>query len=181
MDDGDRDTAFACSAGTARTMGVYGCIVGETIVDDVRQIVDVETSGSYIGGHKYADNTIAELAHHYVALLLREVTVKRVGIVAVGNQFVSDFLSVAACAAEHDSIDVWIVVGDAFKGEIFVARVHHIIYMCDIGCALIAHTHHDFLWRMHIALGYSAHFGRHGRREKQHLAFVRKVRQNVID
>lgn len=71
VDDCNRNTGFACAARTSRTVGINGCVVGQTVVDDVRKVVNIEAAGSYVGSNEDGDDAVAELFHRYVALLLR--------------------------------------------------------------------------------------------------------------
>ena len=147
----------------------------------MREVVDVETAGGDICGHEEGDDTVAEFLHHDVALLLAEIAVECVGVVAVGNEVVGDFLCVAACAAEYDGVDVGAVVGDTLQGEVFVAGVHHVVYMADVLGALVAGAYHDFLGVFHEALGNAGNLRRHCGREHEHLAVVGHMGKNVVD
>ena len=51
-------------------MGVGSQIVGQSIVDDVREVVDVETARRNIGSHQELKRMLAEFFHHCVALHL---------------------------------------------------------------------------------------------------------------
>ena len=137
VDYGSRDAGLAGTTGSARAMGVDGCIVGKAVVDHMGQIVDIEASGCHISGHKKCDHPVAELLHHNVALLLRQIAMQGVGIIAVGDKIVGYLLSVAAGAAENDSVNIGTVVGYAFKREIFVSCIDHIVDMAHIAGTLI--------------------------------------------
>ena len=59
----------------------------------MRQVVNIQSARSDIGGHEQLNAMLTEALHRQVALLLREVAVKGVGIVTVLNQFVGYLLS----------------------------------------------------------------------------------------
>ena len=96
------------------------------------KVVDVEAAGRYVGGNEQLQIVQAELLHHGVALLLREVAVQRVGIVAVLDEGVGYFLGFEAGAAEDDAVDVGVVVGDAFQCRIFVFGVYEVVDVLDV-------------------------------------------------
>ena len=52
MDDGDGGAFLAGTTCTTRTVGVVLDIVGQSEVDDVCQVVDVETARCHIGGYE---------------------------------------------------------------------------------------------------------------------------------
>ena len=110
--DSDGDPHLACARRTAATVRVALDIVGQTVVDDVRQVVDVEAASGHVGSDEELKVADAELLHHVVTLCLRELAVQRVGIVAVADQLVGDLLSLLACAAEYDPIDAGVIVCD---------------------------------------------------------------------
>lgn len=70
VDDSDRDTGFSGTSGTTGAVGVDGCIVGQAVVYDVSEVVDIESAGSHIGSDKESDDTVAGFLHDNVALLL---------------------------------------------------------------------------------------------------------------
>ncbi len=156
-------------------MGVHGRIVGQSVVDHMGQIVYVESAGGHVGGHEQRYHSVAEFAHHYVALLLRQVAVERFGVVAVGYQFVGNLLRIASCAAEYDGVDVGRVVGYAFKSEVFVLGVDHVVDMLHIGRSFVAVAYHELRGLMHVFAGYAGYLVGHCGREHQHLAVGRNA------
>ena len=76
MHDTDARTFLARTARTARAVGVVLDIIGQTVVDDVCEVVDIQATGSDIGSYQQLNSVLAELLHSQVALLLRQVTVQ---------------------------------------------------------------------------------------------------------
>ena len=95
-------------------MGVYGGIVRQAEIDDVRQVVYIKAACGDICSHEDGDVALAEFLHDDVALLLREVAVQRVGVVSVRNKAVGNILCFRTRTAEYYSVNVRTVVGDAF-------------------------------------------------------------------
>ena len=160
-------------------MSIDGSVVGQTVVDDVREVVDIKTARSDVGRHKQRQNAVAEFLHHHVALLLREVAVEGVGVISVGDELVGDFLGVAARAAEDDGVDIGGIVGDTLEGKVFVARVHHIVYVSHVLGAGVTRADDYLLRILHEALGNLRHLGGHRSREHQHRAVLGYMREDI--
>ena len=71
MNYGYRHSGLAGSARAARAVGVDGCVVGQTVVDDVGEVVNVEAACRHVGGHEQLGHMVAEFLHRQVALRLR--------------------------------------------------------------------------------------------------------------
>ena len=85
-----------------------------------------------------------------------------IDIVAVGNQVVGNLLSLAPGAAEDNSVDVGIGVGDTLEGKILVLGVYHIIYVAQILRALVACAYYKLLRVVHIVFRYLGDLVGHG-------------------
>ena len=87
---------------------------------------------------------------------------QRVGVVAVLYQFVGNLLRFLAGAAEDDTVDVRVKVGDTFQGEILIACLYHIIDIADILVPFVLVPDHDFLRVLHVFLRDVGDLLRHG-------------------
>ena len=67
----DTDTGLVGTSGSAATVHVSVDIVGEVVVDDMCQVVHVQSAGCHVGSHQNLGETLAEMVHHQVALCLR--------------------------------------------------------------------------------------------------------------
>ena len=63
----------------------------------------VDTPGSHISSHQESAGPDPELHHHAVALLLRQVTMQRIGIVPIFNQHLCHALGVDARTTKYQS------------------------------------------------------------------------------
>ena len=63
---------------------------------------------------------------------------ERLGVVAVADELVGNFLGLHACAAEDDGIDAWVVVDDALEGMVFVLGAYHVVEVGDVLGAFVA-------------------------------------------
>ncbi len=75
VDDGDGDTRLAGASGTSASVRVALGVVGQTVVDDVRQVVHVQSACGHVGSHQQLEVTLTELLHHQVALRLAQFSV----------------------------------------------------------------------------------------------------------
>ena len=70
MDNTDGRALLAGTTRTAAAVGIVLDVVGQSIVDDVRQVVDIQTTRCHICCHQQLYGVLAELLHGQVALLL---------------------------------------------------------------------------------------------------------------
>ena len=111
---------FASTTGAARAVGVVFDIIGQTVVDDVGEFVDIESTSRNVGSHKELGAVLAKLLHRQVALGLCQITVQRFCAITIFDELVGNLLGFEACAAEDDAIDARIVVDNALESCIFV-------------------------------------------------------------
>ena len=138
VDDADARALLAGASGAARAVGVVLDVFGQTEVDDVRQVVDVQSACCHVGGHEQLRQVLAELLHREVALLLREVAVQGLGVVAVLDELVGYLLRLYLRAAEDDGKDARVVVDDTLQRQVFILGVDHIIDMVDVLGTLVS-------------------------------------------
>ena len=74
MHNTDTGTFLAGTSCTARTVGVVLYIIWQSKVNDMRQVIDIQATGSHISCHQQLRQVLTELLHGQVTLLLREVT-----------------------------------------------------------------------------------------------------------
>ena len=166
VDDGNGGTRLAGTAGTSAAVGIALGIVGQAIVDDVCQVVHVQSAGGHVGGHQQLQVAHAELLHHQVALCLRQFTVQSVGVVAFLYQLVGYLLCLLTGAAEDDAVYLGQVVHNAFQGGILVFGVHHVDQVLHVGRTFVLAAYGDFLGIAQVVLGYAGYLGAHGGREE---------------
>ena len=70
IDDGDGCTCLSGTSCTSATVRITFRIVRQSVVDDVCQVVYVQSARGYIGGYQNLDVADAELLHHRVTLCL---------------------------------------------------------------------------------------------------------------
>ena len=118
-------------------MSIVLNVIGQTKVYYVSQVVHIQSTGSHIGSNQQLQLTLAELVHGQVTLRLRKVSVQRIGVVAVLHQLVGNLLRLQAGTAENDCVYGWVIVNNAFQGQVLVLGVNHIIDVLHVLGALI--------------------------------------------
>ena len=147
----------------------------------MREVVDIEAAGGHIGSHKQLRQMLTELLHRQVALLLRQVAMQCLGVVAVLNQFVGNFLRFELGATENDGKNAGIIVYDALQGQILILCLHHIIDMVHVFSAFVARAHHNLLMVFQIVASHAFHLAAHRSREHERVVFGRQCLENVVD
>ena len=181
VDDADAGTLLACTAGTAASVGVVLHVVGHSIVDDMGEVIHIQSARSHIGGHQQLGAVVAELLHGEVALLLREVAMQGVGIVAIAYEIVGHLLRLGLRAAEDDGIDAREVVHHPLQGSILVLGTYHIIYVVDILGTLVAAAHLYLVCVAQVFLGYALYLLAHGSAEEQRSVVGRHALENAVE
>ena len=181
MDDRDGCSLLSGTTGTTASVGVASHIIRQTIVDNVSQIIYVQTTGSHIGSHQELNGMVAELLHGEVTLLLTQVTVQRLCIITILNQLICNILSLQLGAAEDNRKDAWIEIHHALQGEILVLGIYQIVDVVYMLSTLVARTHYDFLVVVQIVEGNLLDVLAHGSREEQGVSILRHVLEDGID
>ena len=91
---------------------------------------------------------------------------QRVGIVTVLYQFVGNFLCLLTGAAENDTVDVRIKIGDTFQCKIFISCLYHIIDILDVLVTFVLVPDNDLFRVLHVLLHDAGNTLRHGSGEK---------------
>ena len=181
MDDRDRCSLLSGTTGTAASVCVACHIIRQTVVDNVSQIIYVQTTGSHIGSHEELNGMVAELLHGEVTLLLTQVAVQRLCIITILNQLICNILSLQLSAAEDNCKDAWIEIHHTLQGEILVLGIYQIVDVVYMLSTLVARTHYDFLVVVQVVEGNLLDVLAHGSREEQSISIFRNVLEDGID
>ena len=73
MADSDGDTHLPSTCRTATAVGVALDVIGQTVVDDVREVIHVQPASRHVSRDEELEIADAELLHHVVTLSLREL------------------------------------------------------------------------------------------------------------
>ncbi|OPZ02701.1 MAG: hypothetical protein BWZ11_00676 [Bacteroidetes bacterium ADurb.BinA395] len=114
MDDGNGNTFFVDSACSSTSVCVHFGIVRQIVVDDMREIAHVQSSGSNVGSHQQLNIANSEFLHHIVALCLRKISMQSIGIITILHKFFGNFFCFLTGSAKHNAINVGIEVYNPF-------------------------------------------------------------------
>ena len=162
-------------------MGVAFNIVGQSIVDNMRQIVYIQAPRSYICGHQKLNVVIAKLLHGEITLLLTEITVQCFGIVSITYQLVSNFLCFKLCTTKDNCKDARIKVDQSFQSRVFIFCIHQIIDMIHLLGTLVTTSNDNFLMIIQIISGNLFNLATHRCRKKQRITVSWNTLKDCID
>lgn len=103
-DEVDRNTLTAETTTTTNTMDVVLAVGGEIVVDDERNLLDIDTTGEEIGGDQDTRRTGTELLHNQVTLSLVHVTVHGGDGEITGSELVGKPVDLSAGVAEDNGL-----------------------------------------------------------------------------
>ena len=172
VDNGDARAFLASTTCSTTTVRVVLDIVRQSEVDNMRQVVNIQSSRCYIRRHQQLRQMVTELLHRQVALLLGEIPMQRLGIIAVTDEFIGNLLCLDLRTTEDNGEDSGVIVYDAFQGEVLILGIHQIIDVVHILRPLVAATHDDLLIVMQVFLGNPLHFTAHRSREHQRIMLL---------
>ena len=181
----DRDALAAGPADAADAVHVGLGRRRHVVVDDVRELVDVEPAGGDVGGDEQLGGAGAQPPHHPVALLLGHAAVQRLGAVAAAVQRLGELVDLGARAAEDDRRRRRLDVEDAAeRGRLVGARRRRrpagapaaprpasARRRLDLDAHRVAQ----------VALGDAVDARRHRRREQHRLALGRRRLEDRLD
>ena len=176
-----RDSCLVGTTCSTAPVRIDRHIVGKTEIYHVRKVIHIKPACSDIGRYQELRHMVSEFFHCKIPLSLRKVSVQTICIIAIGDEFVGNLLSLLLCAAENYAVDVGTVVNHPFEREIFVMCLDHIIDMPHILRPLVAVSGNEFNSVSHVFSCYLRYFFGHCCRKHQHLAVFRNMRQDFID
>ena len=101
-DERDRGSRSPRAPGPPRPVHVLVGGLGEVVVDDVRQVRDVNPARGHVGRHEEAQPTLSRGAHHALPVVLGQIAVQPVGVEASRLERLGHALGLVARVAEHD-------------------------------------------------------------------------------
>ena len=180
MDDTNTRPLLARTSRTPTAVRVILDVVRHTVIDDVRQVLHIESSRRHVGSHEELYAVLAEFLHRQVTLLLRKVAMQRVGIVTILYELIGHFLRLHARAAEDDGINLGIIIHNTLQGQVFVLGMHHIIHVVHRFRPLVARAYHDFLGFAQVLLRDTLYLTAHRGREEQCVMVFGHPGQNLV-
>ena len=177
------DTGLAGPAGAADAVHVGLLVLGNLVVDHVRDVVDVDAASGDVGGDQHVDLTGAERLERLLAGDLAEVAVHGADLEAAFGEFVGHLLGGALGAAEDHRRAAAFGLQDAADHLHLVQRVGAVDEL--LGAVVGGRTLHalgaDVGGLGHERPGEGDDRVRHGRREQHRLALGGNLAQDPFD
>ena len=126
FDERDRDALAPGATRPADAVDVRLGVRRDVVVDDVRDVLDVEPARRDVGRDEDVEGTVAETVHHAVALVLRHAAVQRCGVVAVAGELLGKVLDLAARPGEDQRRGRVFEVEDAPERGRLVRAAHDV-------------------------------------------------------
>ena len=133
FDERDRDAFATCASGSADAMDVRLGVRRDVVVDDVRDVLDVEAACRDVGCHEDVEGAVAEAVHDPVALVLCHAAVQRGSIVAMTGELLGKVLDLAARPGEDQRRGRVLQVEDAPERRRLVRTTHDIGHLSHPG------------------------------------------------
>ena len=181
-DEGDSGSAFSCASGSPDAVNIGFHALGNGVVDDVREVVDVDSARGDVGCDEQAELAGFEIVDDACALRLRDVSVQGVDGVSAGGEGVCEFIDIAAGFAENHCVKVVFHIDDAGENfELVFAADLVIDLFGEVGADGFGFRADDFIVGAHELLCDGENFLRHGSGEHEHALFGGSRGENLFD
>ena len=168
--------SFPAPAGASDAMDVGVGGPRHVVVDDVREMADVQSARGDVGRGEQLRRAVAKAAHHAIALFLGMSAVQRLDAVAAGAEHFGQMIDFGAGAAEDDRRRGALHVEDAAERFGLVLLLHDVGDLANLGFrAARRHVAGDGDARriLEVRLGDRRDARRDGGREERRLPFFR--------
>ena len=136
LDQRDRHALAAGAPGPADAMDVGVGVRRDVVVDDVRDVLDVEAARRDVGRDQHIERAVAEAAHDPVAVLLGQAAVERAGVVAAAAERLGQVVDLAAGPGEDERRGRVLDVEDAAQRRQLVVAPDDVGDLADPGGAV---------------------------------------------
>ena len=172
---------LAGATGAAGAVHVDFRRLGEGVVDDVREVRDVDAARRDVGRDEIVQVLVLHPAHHALAILLRQVARDRLGVDAALAQELGDQRRVLARVAEDDGAVGLLDFEHAHQIAGAPHAAHHVVAVRDLVHADEVGRELDLLRLAHVARADALDVFGDRRREEQRLAFGRAALDDLGD
>ena len=166
-DEGDRPPGAPDPAGAPDPVHVDLGVVGQVVVDDVGDVLDVEPAGGDVGGHQQRQLALLELDHHPVALALAHVAVQRLDPQAAVGELLVEPRGADLRAAEDDRLLGLLGPQHLDQPIGLLLRLDRDVGLLDRVDGELLRGHRDRHRVVHVLLGEARDRRRHRRREER--------------
>ena len=180
-DQADGVAFTARTACTADAVHVVFGDVGNFVVDDVGQLVNVDATGCNIGGHQGSQLAGLEARQGLRTCALALVAMQRHCGHAVLGQVLGHMVGAKFGACEHQHLAPVVLVNDVQQHFFFLGAAHRVDHLLDALHRRVAGRDLNALWVFEQVVGQGADVIAEGGGEQQALLVGRHQRQNFFD
>ncbi len=177
----DGDARLASASRAPNTMDVHFGVIGQVIIEDVRNIVDVQTTRGDIGCDQHLQLVATETFQHTFAGILIQVTVDGFGWDSAHDEFVGESRGLGAGAGKDQRAVNGFDLEQAGQRVGLVVLVDKVIALLCGRKGERALLDDDRLRGAHEAVRQFANPRGHGRAEQRSLPFGRGHCKNLFD
>ena len=161
----DGRAAAARPAGAPGAVDVGLGVFRRLVLDDVRQLGQVDAARGHVGGHQKAQRALAHPPQHRLARRLRQVRGQQVGVVAKALQHGGHVFDVHLGVAEDDGRLRVFHLDDAHQAAVLVHAGHSVKDVLGLGDVDVVAAQVDEARVAHELPGQAHHLRREGGRE----------------
>lgn len=181
-DEVDGNTLATKSSTATDTVDVVLTVAGQIVVDDQRDLLNVDTTGPDIGGNEDSRVALSEILHDAVTLLLRHLAVHR-GDGEVGlTHLVGQPIDLTAGVAEDDGLcdsKSVVKIAESIKLPFLLLNGDEILLQAFKGQLITLDENAD--WVGHEFCRHVEHIVREGSRDNNNLSGRREVAVDIVD
>ncbi len=180
-DHRDGNAGLPGAAGAPDAMDINFRVVGQVVVEDVGNVVNVEAASGHVRRHQHLDLVLAEPVEGPFAGFLAQVAVQRFGGEAAPGQFIGQFPGSNASPYKDQGAGHRFDLEETSHRGQFIGLVNQVVALFDgLQCDLGA-LDQDGLRVAHVAVGQAADGGRQGGGEEGGLAVCGGIGQDGLD
>ncbi len=162
-------------------MNVLLRALGEVVVDDVRQVRDVDPARRDVGRYQKTQAPLSGRRHDALAVVLREVAVEPVGVEAARLQGLGHALGLVARVAEHDGALGVFDLEDAHELVALVGLAHHVDVVGDLERSDLVARERDDLGVLELRVRQALDVRRDGGAEEEPLPALREGLEDGVE
>ena len=178
-DEGHSYAGVACTAGTADAVNVAFRILRNIKVDNVGNVVNVDTAGSNVGSNKHIDSALAEFLHYAVTLVLAQVTMQALSHIAAAGKCDGQVVNTLFGAAENNQLAVDFCIQQTAQAFNLILGFKIVLLNQRNSQLFLGNSY--ILRRLHVLLGQAQNRTGHSCGEQQSLTFNRQAAHNFFD
>lgn len=181
-DEVDGNTLSAEATTSSDTMDVVLTVGGQVVVDDERNLLNIDTTGQEIGSNQNTRRSRSELLHDHITLSLFHVTVHGRDGEVTGSQLVGKPIDLSSGVAEDNGLgdgDGFVEIREGIKFPFFLLDSDVELLDTFEGQFSLLDENADRV--THKLGGDLKHILWHGGRKENNLGGLRKKLEDVVD